>query len=206
MKTKSHWLLNTIRIVLNVIWILNFIFIALALTLVTFKFCTSDFSEISNPVKYTSHNAVIKMTALSDTAKDITITDDQGILRIKLKNTVGNILVTYIFFMAFEVLVTIIIFRLRQFFDTIKDNKPFHYDNVHRLKIIALCFALLTPLNLLLGLYFAFTLHSQVKDFSLYNMVWSENFRGLIMGAVLYVMADVFNYGFNLQKENEEFV
>jgi len=38
MKTKSHWLLNTIRVVLNVVWVLNFVFIALALTVVTFKF------------------------------------------------------------------------------------------------------------------------------------------------------------------------
>ncbi|MDB5004047.1 MAG: hypothetical protein JWQ34_2272 [Mucilaginibacter sp.] len=206
MKTNSNWLLKTIRVLLNIIWVLNFVFIALALTLVTFKFCTSDFSEINNPVKYTSHTEIIKMTALTPTAKDITITNDQGILRMKLKNTFSTITIAYFFFMAFEVLVTTIIYQLRKFFDTIKDSTPFQYDNIRRLKIIALCFALLTPVHILVGLCTAFILHTQIKDFSLLNMVWTENLRGLIMGAVIYVMADVFNYGFSLQKENEEFV
>lgn len=87
-----------------------------------------------------------------------------------------------------------------------KDSTPFQYDNIRRLKIIALCFALLTPVHILVGLCTAFILHTQVKDFSLLNMVWTENLSDLIMGAVIYVMADVFNYGFSLQKENEEFV
>jgi len=59
------------------------------------------------------------MTALTPTAKDITITNDQGILRMKLKNTFGTITIAYFFFMAFEVLVTTIIYQLRKFFDTI---------------------------------------------------------------------------------------
>lgn len=206
MKTNSNKLLRAITIILNIIWVLNFVLIAVAFTFLTIKFCTSDFVEFDNPVKYTSHNEVIKLTALTSDVKDITVTNDQGILKMKLKNTFINVFSAYFFFITLEVLVTIIIYQLRKFFATLDNNTPFRYDNIKRLRLIALCFALLTALHILLGLDTAYILHNQVKDFKLMNMVWTESFIGLMLGAVIYVMADVFSYGFALQKENGEFV
>ncbi|MCC8426257.1 DUF2975 domain-containing protein [Mucilaginibacter sp. UR6-11] len=206
MKTNSHWLLKTIKVVLALIWYVNIVLIIIAFSVLTLKFCTSDFTEFSNPVKYNSHLGIIKLPPLTPDAKDIIVTNDQGILKMKLKNTFGNIISAYFFLIALETLVTIIIYQLRKFFASLDDSTPFKYDNISRLKLIALCFALLTPLHILLGIDTAFILHSQVKGFDLFNMVWTESLTGLILGAVIYVMADVFNYGFNLQKENEEFV
>lgn len=206
MKTNSHWLLKTIRVLLTLIWYINIVLIVFAFSMLTVKFCTSDFTEFSNPVKYTSTTEIIKMTPLTPDVKDITISNDQGMLKMKMKNTFGNIVTAYFFFFSLEVLVTIIIYQLRKFFNTLEENKPFLYDNIRRLKLIALCFALLTPLHILLGLDTAFILKHHVKDFSLVNMVWVESLTGLMLGAVIYIMADVFNYGFKLQKENEEFV
>jgi len=206
MKTNSHWLLKTIKIVLNIIWYVNIILIVAAFCMLTLKFCTSDFTEFSNPVKYTSHTEVIKTIPLSPNVKDITISNDQGILKMKLKNTFWHIVTAYFFFIALETLITVIIYQLRRFFDTLKENTPFLYDNIRRLRLIALCFALLTPLHILLGIDTAFILKNYVKDFSLVNMVWVESLTGLILGGVIYIMADVFKYGFTLQKENEEFV
>lgn len=206
MKTNSNLLLNTIRILLNIIWVLNFVFIAVAFTFLTIKFCTSGYVEVVAPVKYTSQKVSITMTSLTEDAKDIILTKDQGTLTMQLKNTVWNIFAAYFFFISYEVVVTIIIYQLRKFFDTLKGNTPFKYDNIKRLKVIALCFALVTLINVLLGMDTAWLLKSHIKNFTELNLVWEESFIELILGAVIYVMADVFKHGFNLQKENEEFV
>jgi uncharacterized BrkB/YihY/UPF0761 family membrane protein len=99
-----------------------------------------------------------------------------------------------------------IIYHLRKFFITINQNAPFTYENVHRLKITALCFALTTVLSILLGISTAVILKTNVKEINLMNMVWEQSFTGLILGAMLYILADIFKYGFELKKEIGEFI
>jgi len=166
----------------------------------------NDFTDFSAPVKYAVTNPTINIEALTPDANHITLQVDQYLLKLKLKTTWGNVAVAYFFFAALEILAMTIIYQLRKFFDTIKQDIPFTYQNIRRLKIIALCFALFTPLNAILGISTAMILNEHVKNANAIHIVWSENFTGLILGATIYVMADVFNYGFNLQKENEEFV
>jgi hypothetical protein len=214
MKTKSNWLLQTVRIIFTIVWYLNFLLILIGFTMLTlkplnWKFGTgnfNDFSDLSTPVKYVAHSPVINMDAVTPNATQITLQPDQYLLKLKLKTNWGNVAISYFFFIALEVLIMTIIYQLRKFFDTIKQNAPFKHENIRRLKITALCFALLTPLNVLLGITTAMTLNEQVKNAGAIHIVWSESFIGLILGAVIYIMADIFSYGFNLQKENEEFV
>ncbi|MBK0378815.1 DUF2975 domain-containing protein [Mucilaginibacter segetis] len=205
MKTTS-WLLTTIRILLNVIWYVNIILAIIAFSMLTWKVCTSDFTEFSHPVKYPLEAETIKLESLTPYSDNITLQPDQAILRMHLQNTFWNITTAYFFFFAFETLVMCIIYQLRKFFETIKQSMPFTYDNVRRLKITALCFASFTVLNILLGISIAIILKTSVKDMNMMNMVWEQSFTGLILGAVIYIMADVFKYGFELQKENGEFV
>jgi len=205
MKTTS-WLLKTIRVVLTIAWYANIILIVVAFSMLTIKFITSDSVEFSNPVKYPLNPEIVKLESLTPNAHNITIQGDQGILKMKLKNTFSYVASAYFFLIALEVLIMTIIYQLRKFFDSIKDSAPFKYDNIKRVRIIALCFTLLTPLHILLGVSNAMILSGQVENFSLKNMVWEESFNGLILGAVIYIMADVFKYGFELQKENGEFV
>ncbi|MES2428215.1 MAG: DUF2975 domain-containing protein [Bacteroidota bacterium] len=214
MKTKSNWLLQTVRIIFTIVWYLNFLLILIGFTMLTlkplnWKFGTgnfNDFSDLSTPVKYVAHSPVINMDAVTPNATQITLQPDQYLLKLKLKTNWGNVAISYFFFIALEVLIMTIIYQLRKFFDTIKQNAPFKHENIRRLKITALCFALLTPLNVLLGITTAMILNEQVKNAGAIHIVWSESFIGLILGAVIYIMADIFSYGFNLQKENEEFV
>jgi hypothetical protein len=214
MKTNSHLLLKVIRILLTIIWYLNFLLILIGFTVLTlqplnWKFGTgsfNNFTDFSTPVKYAAPNPAINMEALTPGATHITLQPDQYLLKLKLKTTWGNVVLAYFFFIALEILVMTIIYQLRKFFDTIKQNIPFTLENIDRLKIIALCFALLTPLNIVLGMSRAMILNEHVKNADAIHIVWSENFMGLILGAVIYVMADVFKYGLMLKKENEEFV
>jgi hypothetical protein len=214
MKTNSNWLLQLIRVILVVIWYINFLLIIIGFTVITLiplnlKFGTgsfNDFTDFSIPVKYAIHNPIVNIEALTPNATHVTLQPDLHLLKFKLKTTSGNVTLAYFFFIALEVLVMTIIYQLRKFFDTIKQNVPFRYDNIRRLKITSLCFALLTVLHILFGLSQKFVIDSVVKNFKDIHLVWSESFIGLILGATIYIMADVFSYGFNLQKENEEFV
>ncbi|MEO6848972.1 MAG: DUF2975 domain-containing protein [Mucilaginibacter sp.] len=184
-------------------------FTLLTLNPLNLKFGTgsfNDFSDFSTTVKYSANIPAVNMEALTPNAIHITLQADQYLLKLKLKTTWKNVAISYFFFIAFEILVMTIIYQLRKFFDTIKQKTPFTYENIHRLKITALCFALFTALNVLLGISTAMTLNEQVKNANAIHIVWSENFTGLILGAVIYIIADVFRYGSSLQKENGEFV
>jgi hypothetical protein len=206
MKTNSHWLLNTIRVVLAIFWYLNIALIVIAFSMLTIKCFTSQYTVFSHPVQYASKPQPVNLVSLTSYAKDVTITNDQGTINMQFKNTPLTVSLAYFLLISLETLATTILYQLRKFFDTLKDNIPFQNDNIKRLKIIALCFTLLTPLHMLLGISKAIILKSQVKDFNLYHIVWDESFTGLMLGAVIYVMADVFKYGLMLKKENEEFV
>ena len=205
MKTIS-WLLKTIRILLTVVWYINIVLIVIAFSMLTFKFITSDSVEFSNPVKYSQKPNIVKLESLTPNAYNIVIERDQGTLKMSLRKSTGYIATAYFFLISLEVLVMTIIYQLRKFFDSIQERAPFKQDNIRRLHITALCFVLLTPLHILLGISTAMTLKEHVKDFNLMNLVWTESFTGLILGAVIYIMADIFKYGFELQKENGEFV
>ncbi|MFA6249332.1 MAG: DUF2975 domain-containing protein [Mucilaginibacter sp.] len=204
----TSWLLKTIRVVLNIVWYAGIALAALAFCLLTIKFFTSDSTLFSAKVKYPIQESITTLQAATPNADHVTLQADNGMIRMELKNTAVNIITAYFFFIILEFLVLTIIYQLRKFFATIHQGMPFRHDNIRRLRITALCFALLTILNILFGLSTSFILHQQVSDFDSnhYQVVWSESFIGIILGAVIYLMADVFKYGFELQKENGEFV
>jgi uncharacterized membrane protein YedE/YeeE len=205
MKTQS-WLLATVRVLLTIFWYFNIVLAVFAFCVLTWKISTSDYTEFSNPVKYPLNPNTIQLKSLSPTVDNIVLQPDQAIIKMHLKNTFMRVVAAYFFFFAFEALVMSIIYQLRKFFDTVHQHTPFVYDNIRRLKITAICFASLTVLNILLGISSAIILKSNVKDMNLMNMVWHDSLIGFILGAVIYIIADVFKQGFNLQKENEEFV
>lgn len=205
MKTTS-WLLTTIRVILNVFWYGNIVLALFAFCVLTWKISTSNYTEFSNPVKYPLSTTAINLQSLTPDVSNITLTPDQATIKMHLVNNFSHVAMAYFFLFAFEALVMAIIYQLRKFFDTIKQNAPFTYDNVRRLKITALCFALFTLLNILLGISTAVILKTNVKDMNLMNMVWEQSFTGLILGAMLYILADIFKYGFELKKEIGEFV
>ncbi|MEO7212456.1 DUF2975 domain-containing protein [Mucilaginibacter sp.] len=205
MKTTS-WLLTTIRVILNVFWYGNIILAVFAFCMLTWKISTSSYTEFSNPVKYPLITKSTPLKTLTPDVSNITLTPDQATVKMHLTNNFSHVASAYFFLFAFETLVMSIIYQLRKFFNTIKQNAPFTYENVRRLKITALCFALTTLLSVLLGVSTAVILKTSVKDMNLMNMVWEQSFTGLILGAMLYILADIFKYGFELKKEIGEFV
>ena len=207
MKTTS-WLLKSIRVLLNIAWYAGIAATIIAFCALTLKFFTDDSSLFAAKVKYPIQETITTLKAATQNADYVTLQPDEGMIRMELKNTPISIANAYFFFLTLAFLVLTIIYQLRKFFGTIHQGMPFRHDNILRLRITALCFAWLTALNMLFGLSTNFILHQQVSNFDKmhYQMVWSESFNGMILGAVIYVMADIFKYGFELQKENGEFV
>lgn len=205
MKTTS-WLLKTVSVLLTIAWYFNIILLVVAFGFLTLKFTTSDTVEFSNPVKYTNAQAPVKLSPRTTDVEKIVLNPDQATLKMELKNTPGYVAMAYFFLISLEFLIMTIIYQLRKFFNSIGQNIPFKYDNIKRLRTTALCFILLTPLHILLGVSTAVVLKGNVKDFELTNMVWEESFTGVFLGMAIYIIADIFKYGFELQKENGEFV
>lgn len=205
MKTTS-WLLKTVRVILTIFWYGNMVLAVFAFCALTWKISTDHYTEFSNPVKYPQITKAGPLTALTPDVSNITLTPDQATIRMRLINNFSHVTAAYFFLFAFEGLVMSIIYQLRKFFGTIGQNAPFTYENVRRLKITALCFSLTTVLSILLGISTAVILKTNVKEMNLMNMVWEQSFTGLILGAMLYILADIFKYGFELKKEIGEFV
>lgn len=205
MKTTS-WLLKTVRVILTIFWYGNMVLAVFAFCVLTWKISTDHYTEFSNPVKYPLITTSTHLTSLEPDVSNITLTPDQATVKMYLANNFSHIALAYFFLFAFEALVMSIIYQLRKFFNTIKQSAPFTYENVRRLKITALCFALTTVLSVLLGISTAVILGTSVKQMHLMNMVWEQSFTGLILGVMLYILADIFKYGFELKKEIGEFV
>jgi hypothetical protein len=205
MKTTS-WLLKTVRVILTIFWYGNMVLAVFAFCVLTWKISTDHYTEFSNPVKYPLITTSRPLTASTPDVSNVTLTPDQATIKMHLINNFSHVATAYFFLFAFEALVMSILYQLRKFFDTIRQNAPFTYENVRRLKITALCFSLTTVLSILLGVGTAVILKTNVKEMNLMNMVWEQSFTGLILGAMLYILADIFKYGFELKKEIGEFV
>lgn len=206
MKTNSQWVLKLINVLLKLAWYTTGIITVFVLTVVTWRFCTSEFSNYDAVVQYSTPPKASHLKSLSPDAANIILEPQEAVLKMQLRVTLWRSLLFYVSFLALQCLVMTIIYQLRKFFGTLKSGITFKYENIRQLKIAALCFALLTPLHMCDGLITALILKQHVRDFNLMHLVWNESFIGLMLGAVIYVMADVFKYGFALQQENKEFV
>lgn len=204
MKTNSNRLLRAIGVLLNIIWYANILLIVVAFSFLTVSFIKNNTALVGIRID-ALQNSEIKMDSLAD-AHSATLTHVQDSVNIQLKNTFGYIAFAYFFLIATEALVMIIIYQLSKFFKSIEQQTPFNQSNIRRLKITALCSALTTVLHVLWGFANKLVIENSIKDSHEIHIVWEDSLIGLALGAVLYVMADVFAYGLNLKQENEEFV
>lgn len=208
MKTNVKWLLNMVNSIVNVLWYVNMVLFVVAFFVLTVTFIENRYTDMSMAVKYKQAPAATTLKPLlSQLNEHITIQEDQALIKMHVAVTPGIMITAYFLLLGFETLVIVTLYNLRKLFKSIKQQQPFEYNNIRRLKIIALCLALFTPLNILYGLLSYITLTGHIEGFnSRFMMVWSDSFIGVILGAVIYIMADIFSYGFELKKEIEEFV
>jgi len=216
MKAKNL-IFNFIRLVLAFGWLANIVFAILAFVVLTIEFTTQDYglTTIKYPLKPAadipslSNSVIVNAHSLADRVQHITFQADDAVIKFQLKNTAANIVCSYLFLIAIEILLMLILNNLRKVFCSIKENMPFKQENIKRLNITALCFALFTPLTMLLSIASYQMLAANIPGYrQQFQAVWLESdcFDGLWIGLAIYVTTFVFKNGLELQKENGEFI
>ncbi len=84
---------------------------------------------------------------------------------------------------------------------------PFTFENVVALKRTALCVALIWPLGLVIQVIAQIIIRNSIPSpaiLAIKEPAFSS--QVILIAAILYIIAEVFNAGLELKKENEEFV
>lgn len=207
MKTQNN-LLKIISRITNITWYLNMLYIVVMLIVFIIGFWIKDPVGIQlATVKFKMAPHEIALKPIETKASSAAAIAKEAEIGIRMWIT-PMIYIAFLLLAAFFATIsTGIIYHLRKIFAAIKQQQPFRADVVKSLKIIALLLALITPLHLLYGGISYYVLTHTIADFNKqFMMVWSENFIGPILGAVIYIIADILKYGIELKKENEEFV
>jgi hypothetical protein len=214
MKSKNLFL-DFIWTALNFGWFANIFLAILGFIILTALFASRDYLDAS--VKYplkpavsipslTNAMAVIVPSSANHVPR-ITVQADDALIKFQQKTTIPIVVCSYFFLIAIEVLMISIIYNLRKVFSSIKENVPFKEENIKRLKIIALCFTLFTPLSILLSIASYQILAANIPGYhQQFQIIWQDSFSGLWIGIAIYVTTYVFKIGFELQKENGEFI
>jgi len=201
MKLKNKWLLNTLKIGLDVAWYLNFITAAITLYQLVKSILFRNDYIFALPVRLATTLERYYPTYLIN-GDSVTMQAHEGSLIVTTPNPFFQIL-SILSFVFYRVLFIAILYQLRKVFTTFYRNEPFQYQNIARLKTAALYIALYFPLLLIDTLVDHYLLKSYTTKFSL---AWHFPYAYLGVAAIVYVTAEILRYGFELKKENEEFI
>lgn len=207
MKTNSRFL-NIISSITNIAWYLNMVYIVFMFAVVIIGFGLDDHVAVQLvAVKYQAAPHAVMLKPIEPQASSAHAFVKEAEITVRLLVTPMVYIAALLFVAFLATLSTGILYHLRKVFAAVKQKQPFQLSVVKSLKMIALLLALITPIHLLYVAVNYFALTHAVVDFNKqFMMVWSENFIGLILGAVIYIIADIFKYGIQLKKETEEFV
>ncbi|MDW7739691.1 MAG: DUF2975 domain-containing protein [Bacillota bacterium] len=99
----------------------------------------------------------------------------------------------------------LVIYQLRKILATLVDETPFTIDNARRIAVIGYSIIAATiiraVLNMLIGLYFSSTVN--LPGLELYANIRLEDFSGILIGALVLILAEVFKHGSRLQEEQD---
>ena len=206
MKTDSLWLIKLVSRFLKFLWFANNVLLTIGLVVLTIAFASEKYIDFAARVQHKHDAPVTALQSVTDFVQSITVQEKEAMIKMKVHVTPLLVVESYLLLAIFEVLLITILWNLRKVFASLKDQ-PFQLENVRRLKLTALCIALFTPFDVLFGWLNYMLFSHQVQGFNdHYMLVWTDSLSGIFVGAVLYIMADVFRYGFQLKKETEEFV
>ncbi len=205
MQTNSKRLLWFVNVLLTMAWYLNIGIVVFVLGILTYSFATGDHYDFDCLVKARTPSGVQVLQSTSVTVKDIVVTPDQYLFKMKVKNSSEQIFLIFVYFLLLEALIMTTLYQLRKVFGSFSRDALFAYENVRRLKITALCFLLYFPLDCL----FAWSnyLILQWSGYGdQYMLVTDLSFTCIFVAIVIYIMTDVFQRGFDIQQENKEFI
>ena len=203
-KVKPNLLLVVVKYGLDVVWYLSFVSIVFATVfLITKKDSPNAYFSID--VKY-SGELKQSYTSYYETITSVEFLPTYGQLAMKGKLPLSNMVLIYIYLLTMLALYFFFLFNMRKLFTGFLRQSPFCMENVKRMRILSYCFVVFNLLLLAWERHFIY----QAANVSSFSPLHSESFPGdykyILIALVIYVFADVFKYGVQIQEENNKFV
>ncbi len=202
MGVKRNWLLVITKVVIDIALCIVVINSVKTFFVFTKGFHGIDYS-ISIPVRMAN---TLERYYPTHEVKDgrITMNAHFGTARVLTYNPFPQFLMI-VGFVLNQLLVIAILYNLRKIFRMFYHHQPFDYKNVTSIKIIALYLSLIWIKDIIFNLI---TYSYYLKYELAYKFGWRWDFkiRGIVIAAIVYIVAEIFKYGFELKRENEEFV
>jgi len=189
--------------VLRVFVILGFIAAVLSLP---FNFFRSGYVEFKAPIYVAKQAIIAGVSAKNTDVKNINITTIVPTLKASLKVNFLIVIATCLYIASLCLTLYLQFKNLRDFFRSIKIGDPFNPKNVDRLRIISVTFLAISIIQIIKQFVTNLFLANVLNNVHFSSLYWTAAIPGFIWAVVIYVVADVFKYGFTLKKENEEFI
>lgn len=203
MKNKNNLLLVSIKYGLEVIWYVSLV----AISITTVKFLTqlvrSSKYDYTIPIILPVSTMERYYPSFSTNGSDISIHAHSGSLSISTSNPIGEIS-SIITFLIFKILFLAIIYNFRNVIKSSLNKQTFNDENIKRMKWTAFLIFLFAPFDLIQSLIRYFILRSYTQKFA---FDWSIDILSIFMlSGFVYIAAEIIRHGFEIKKENEEFV
>jgi hypothetical protein len=210
-KVKPNLLLVIVKYGLDVVWYLSFVSIVVAVIfMVSKREQTNSPRTLSVEVEYHG-NLSESHTSVYDNLNTVAFKPTHGKLEFSGETLPWKSEIKFTVLIALSMLCTsalflVFLFYLRKIFTSFLHHSPFCMENVKRIRIIACCFVVFNIFILIAK----WVLTPQVIALTSFPAYTTYNFPGdykyIIIAAVIYVLADIFKYGFQIQDENNKFV
>lgn len=208
MKKKSNGLIKILAFFTNFNWYASFVFLTIGFVALTVKFISDDYAECDLKMQYNTEQLMPdRIEPASKSIRNITVKTQETLLSMEIRNSATRVIFIYLGFFISGALLIMLLYNLRKIMNSLKRGEPFTKENICRLKKIALYATLFTPLSILNYLGNLYTLKKYIPNLPEgYWLVGNISFIGLIIGIILFILADIFRYGLEIYEENKEFV
>jgi hypothetical protein len=204
-KVKPNLLLVVVKYGLDVVWYLSIVFTIVAVVFIVGKLNDPPNVFLIN-VEY--HGELRESyKPLYESITSVEFQPTYGKLSMKGEGFLFQKMVwIYIFSLIMFALYFVFFFYLRKIFTSFMCQSPFCMDNVKRIRMLSYCLVVFNLLLLLWKWHFV----TQMTNLSSYSYNYSMSIPGdfgyIFIALVLYILADVFKYGFQIQEENNKFI
>ena len=203
-KVKPNLLLVVVKYGLDVVWYMSFVLIIFAIVfLITKEDDPNAYFSINVKYRgelkqsYAPYHEAITYVAFEPT---------HGKLLMKGALPLYNMVLIFIFLLTMLALHFSFLFYMRKLFTGFLRHSPFCMDSVKRMRVLSYCLVILNLLLLVWERYFIYQV-TNISSFSPhYSVSYPDDYMYIIIALVIYVIADIFKYGVQIQEENSKFV
>ena len=203
-KVKPNLLLVIVKYGLDVVWYLSFVSIIFAIVFMITKRNDPNLSHVIS-VKQ-SGNPSQFYDSRCESITSVEFQPTHGKLLIKGTIPLFPGIWQYIHSTALLALYFVFLFNLRKLFTSFKRLSPFCMENVKRIRMLSYCFVVFHFLKLLWEKRIIYHLIGLTTYPALHTTSIPGDWTYIIIAIIIYVLADVFKYGYQIQEENNKFV